>query len=326
MEKRKLGNSGLEISPLMLGGNVFGWSATEKTSFQLLDAFISAGFNAVDTADVYSRWAQGNKGGESERIIGKWLKKSGKRSQVVIATKVGKEMEKDKKGLSRQYILSAAEDSLKRLQTDYIDLYQSHEDDSRTPLDETLEAFQTLISQGKARAIGASNYSARRLKESLETSETNQIARYESLQPLYNLFDRNDFERELRAVCIENGLGVITFYSLARGFLSGKYRSENDLYKSVRGEGIRKFLNHRGMRIISALDEVSQAYQTTPAAIALAWLMGRIGVTSAIASATSLDQLQELMSSAEIKLDSAAIEKLDTASQYPNSTQNSPAN
>ena len=231
MEKRILGNSGLEIAPLIFGGNVLGWTASEKTSFQLLDAFTAAGFNCIDTADVYSRWAKGNKGGESEKIIGKWIKKNGKRDKVIIATKVGKEMAPEKKGLSKKYIFSAVEESLKRLQTDYIDLYQSHDDDTKTPFEETLEAYQQLIQQGKVRATGASNYSAKRLLESVEVSKKNNLPRYESLQPLYNLYDRNDFERELQQACIQNGIGVITFYSLARGFLTGKYRSENDLYK-----------------------------------------------------------------------------------------------
>ncbi|HLY71765.1 MAG TPA: aldo/keto reductase [Puia sp.] len=316
MEKRKLGNSGLDIAPLIFGGNVFGWTAGEKTSFQLLDAFVGAGFNCVDTADVYSRWAKGNKGGESEKIIGKWIKKTNKRDQVIIATKVGKEMAPDKKGLSRKYILSAAEDSLKRLQTDYIDLYQSHDDDSNTPFEETLEAYQQLIRQGKIRAIGASNYSATRLLASIAASKKNDLPRYESLQPLYNLFDRNDFERELQQTCLQNGIGVITFYSLARGFLTGKYRSENDLYKSARGEGIRKFLNHRGMRILAALDNLSQTLRTTPAALALAWLIAQPGVTGAIASATSVEQLDELKSATAIKLDGTAMDTLMKASSY----------
>jgi aryl-alcohol dehydrogenase-like predicted oxidoreductase len=318
MEKRKLGNSGLEIAPLIFGGNVLGWTASERTSLQLLDAFTAAGFNCIDTADVYSRWAKGNKGGESEKIIGKWIKKNGKRDKIVIATKVGKEMAPDKKGLSKKYIISAVEDSLKRLQTDYIDLYQSHDDDTKTPFEETFEAYQQLIQQGKIRATGASNYSAKRLSESIEVSKKNNLPRYESLQPLYNLYDRNDFERELQQTCIQNEIGVITFYSLARGFLTGKYRSENDLYKSARGEGIRKFLNHRGMRILAALDDLSQTYQTTPAALSLAWLIAQPGVTGAIASATSIEQLDELKKATEIKLDKSAMETLTTASAYQN--------
>jgi aryl-alcohol dehydrogenase-like predicted oxidoreductase len=314
MEKRKLGNSGLEIVPLIFGGNVFGWTANEKTSFQLLDAFIGAGFNCIDTADVYSRWAKGNKGGESEKIIGKWMKKSGKRNQIIVATKVGKEMGTDAKGLSEKYIRLAVEASLKRLQTDYIDLYQSHEDDSKTPLEETLETYSQLIKEGKVKAIGASNYSAKRLTESIGISQENHLPRYECLQPLYNLYDRGDFERELQQTCIQNGIGVITFYSLARGFLTGKYRSENDLYKSARGEGIRKFLNHRGMRIVAALDIISQRYQTTPAAVSLAWLIAQPGVSGAIASATSAEQLNELIKVADIRLDDEALDSLKQAS------------
>lgn len=316
MEKRKLGNSELMVAPLVFGGNVFGWTAGEKTSFQLLDAFTAAGFNGIDTADVYSWWVKGNKGGESEKLIGKWLKKSGKRDQVVIATKVGKEMAPDKKGLSEKYIISAAEDSLKRLQTDYIDLYQSHDDDTNTPLEETLSAYSRLISQGKVRAVGASNYSSKRLTESFETSMNKNLRRYESLQPLYNLFDRNDFEKNLQQVCLDHQVGVITFYSLARGFLTGKYRSENDLYKSPRGEGIRKFLNHRGIRILAALDNFSQIYQVTPAAVALAWLIAQPGITGAIASATSTEQLSELIKACEIKLDQASLDALTAASNY----------
>jgi aryl-alcohol dehydrogenase-like predicted oxidoreductase len=320
MEKRRIGHTELYITPLIFGGNVFGWTATERASFQLLDAFTGAGFNCIDTADVYSRWAHGNKGGESEKIIGKWLKKNGRRDQVVIATKVGKEMAPEKKGLSKKYILAAADDSLKRLQTDYIDLYQSHDDDTRTPLEETLEAFESLARTGKVRAIGASNYSAKRFSEALEIGKSNDLTGYQCLQPLYNIFDRNDFERELRQVCLENGTGVITFYSLARGFLTGKYRSENDLYKSARGEGIRKYLNHRGMRILAALDIISQQYQTTPAAISLAWLMSRPGVTGAIASATSPEQLAENIRAVKLNLDEAALEALNKASEYPAST------
>src|ERR1700756_2425272 len=262
--KRKLGNSGLEIAPIMFGGNVFGWTADEPTSFRLLDAFIAAGFNAVDTADVYSKWVPGNKGGESETIIGNWLKRGAKRQQVIIATKVGSEMASGKKGLSKRYILAAAEDSLQRLQTDYIDLYQSHVDDSDTPLDETLEAYAQLIKQGKVRAIGASNYSAKRLAEGLQISKKKGLPRYESLQPLYNLYDRADFETDLAPVCLHENIGVIPYFSLASGFLSGKYRSETDLAKSARGSIVKKYLNERGLKILSALDQVAKAHRFTP--------------------------------------------------------------
>ena len=251
MNRRKLGRSGLEVSPLAFGGNVFGWTADEPTSFRLLDQFVAAGFNFIDTADTYSRWAPGNKGGESETIIGKWLKKTGKRDQVVIATKVGMEMAPDKKGLAAAYIQREVEDSLKRLQTDYIDLYQSHTDDAATPLAETLGAYDKLIKAGKVRVIGASNYNAERLEEALNVSARNGLPRYESLQPHYNLYDRADFEAKLEGVCTRNGVGVISYFSLASGFLSGKYRSEADLSKSARGQGIKKYLNDRGHRILA---------------------------------------------------------------------------
>ena len=256
MKKRKLGNSKLEVAPLAFGGNVFGWTVDEQTSFTLLDAFVAAGFNLIDTADVYSYWAPGNRGGESETIIGKWLKRSGKRGKVVIATKVGKEMGPNSKGLSKSYILRAVEDSLRRLQTDYIDLYQSHADDPETPLEETLEAYAQLIRQGKVRAIGASNYSATRLAQALQISDQYGFPRYESLQPLFNLYDRTDYEGELEPLCRERGLGVISYFSLASGFLTGKYRSQDDLAHSARGDMVKKYLNPRGIRILEALDRV----------------------------------------------------------------------
>ncbi|HEX7968789.1 MAG TPA: aldo/keto reductase [Stellaceae bacterium] len=314
MEKRQLGKSGLEIAPLVFGGNVFGWTIDEPTSFAVLDAFVAAGFNAIDTADVYSKWAPGNKGGESETIIGNWLKRRGDRGQVIIATKVGMDMGAGRKGLSKAYILKAVEDSLKRLQTDYIDLYQAHADDPETPLEETLGAFAQLVKQGKVRAIGASNYTAPRLKEALETSKRLGYPRYESLQPLYNLYDRSAFEGELEQLCLEEKLGVIPYYSLASGFLTGKYRSEADLGKSKRGAGIKKYLNPRGLRILKALDEVAAKYKATPAQIALAWLIARPSVTAPIASATSVAQLNELTKAAQLKLNRDAIELLDKAS------------
>ncbi len=292
MTRRKLGNSELEVSPLCFGGNVFGWTADENTSFQLLDAFVDAGLNFVDTADVYSKWAAGHQGGESETIIGKWFKRSGKRDKVILATKVGMEMGPDRKGLSKAYILREVEESLKRLQTDYIDLYQSHADDAQTPLEETLETYGELLQQGKARVIGASNYKADRLSEALKVSENKQLPRYQSLQPLYNLYDRAEYETELEPVCQANHLGVIPYYSLASGFLSGKYRSESDLKKSARGQVVKKYLNERGMRILRALDTVAKAQNSTPAKISLAWLMARPSITAPIASATNLDQLR----------------------------------
>jgi aryl-alcohol dehydrogenase-like predicted oxidoreductase len=319
MQKRKLGNTGFEIAPLALGGNVFGWTADEPTSFKLLDAFADKGFNLVDTADVYSHWVPGHKGGESETIIGNWLKQSGKRNQVVIATKVGMAMG-DKKGLSASYIRRAVEDSLRRLQTDHIDLYQAHKDDPNTPLEETLGAFTELVQQGKVRAIGASNYSGRRLAEALELSEKKTssqkgLARYETLQPEYNLYERFAYETDLEQLCQKSGLGVICYFSLASGFLTGKYRSEADLAKSPRGQMVKKYLNARGLRILAALDQVAQQHGATPTQIALAWLMARPSITAPIASATSLEQLNELVQAADIELSQASIELLNKASE-----------
>jgi aryl-alcohol dehydrogenase-like predicted oxidoreductase len=316
MEKRDLGKSGIKVTPFCFGGNVFGWTANEQTSFNLLDTFVDSGFDFIDTADVYSIWAPGNKGGDSETIIGKWLKKNGKRDKVIIATKVGKPMGPDMKGLSKTYITRAVEDSLKRLQTDYIDLYQSHYDDKETPLTETLEAFTSLIKEGKVRAIGASNYEAERLKEALEISKQNSFAAYQSLQPEYNLYDRAGYEKELEPVCRENGLGVITYYSLASGFLTGKYRSENDLSKSKRGQGIKRYLNDRGFKILSALDKVAKAYNTSPACVAIAWVIARPGITAPIASATSAKQLDEILPATKLNLNNDAIEILNMASSY----------
>ena len=314
MKKRNLGRSGIEISPLAFGGNVFGWTADESTSFRLLDHFIDAGFNLIDTADVYSRWAPGNHGGESETIIGKWLKKRNNRSKVIIATKVGKEMDPDKKGLSAKYIRQAVEDSLKRLQTDYIDLYQSHDDDPHTPMEETLAAYSGLIKEGKARAIGASNFTVQRLAASLEISNRHGYARYECLQPPYNLYDRG-FEKELEPLCREDEIGVITYYSLASGFLTGKYRSEKDLSKSPRGGGNKKYLNERGFRILKALDEVAAQYGSTPASVAIAWLINRPPVTAPIASATGIGQLDLLIKATTLELAPSAIDLLTEASQ-----------
>jgi aryl-alcohol dehydrogenase-like predicted oxidoreductase len=316
MNKRKLGKSGIEVAPLAFGGNVFGWTVDEPMAFKLLDAFVAAGFDLIDTADVYSRWAPGNKGGESEFIIGNWLKQSGKREKVVIATKVGMEMAPGKKGLKKQYIFDSVEGTLRRLQTDHIDLYQAHQDDPETPLEETLEAFAELIKQGKVRAIGASNYSAERLNEALEASNRHGFPRYESLQPLYNLYDREEYETKLEPICQKNSLGVIPYYALASGFLTGKYRSEADLSKSARGQGIKKYLNERGFRILRALDEVSERYKSTPARVAIAWLLARPSITAPIASATNLEQLNDLIEATKLNLDSDAIEVLNRASAY----------
>ena len=314
MGKRKLGNSGLEVAPLAFGGNVFGWTVDEPTSFALLDAFVEAGFNLIDTADMYSTWVKGHKGGESETIIGKWLKRSGNRAKVVIATKVGKEMGPNRKGLSKTYIRQAVEDSLQRLQTDYIDLYQSHADDPETPLEETLEAYDQLIKQGKVRAIGASNYSAARLAQSLEVSEKTGYPRYESLQPLFNLYDRVDYEKELEPLCRERGLGVISYFSLASGFLTGKYRSKDDLAKRARGDFVKKYLNARGFAIIDALDKVAQEHNMTPAQVALSWLIAHPSITAPIASATNLEQLNELIEATTIELNPSVIDLLNQAS------------
>jgi aryl-alcohol dehydrogenase-like predicted oxidoreductase len=315
MDKRQLGRSGLQVAPLALGGNVFGWTIDEAASFRILDGFADAGFDLIDTADVYSRWAPGNQGGESETIIGKWMKGRGLREKLVIATKGGGDMGQGKKDLSKKYIFSAVENSLRRLQTDYIDLYQSHWDDEVTPVEETLEAYARLIKEGKVRAIGASNFTPERLRASLEASARLGYPRYETIQPQYNLYERQDFERELEPLCKEHQLGVISYFSLARGFLTGKYRSEQDLAKSVRGGGVKDYLNPRGFRILSALDEVAAQYRTDPASVALAWLIARPSITAPISSATSTAQLDELTRAASLSLDKAAMEKLNKASE-----------
>ncbi len=315
MEKRKLGGSGIEMPPLMFGGNVFGWTADEPTSFRLLDALMAAGFNAIDTADVYSVWARGHQGGESETVIGNWLKRRGKRDDVIIATKVGAPMGSGDKGLSRAWIMQEVDASLQRLQTDTIDLYQAHRDDPDTSQEETAQAFADLVKQGKVRAIGASNFTAARLKSALDISRKNGLPRYESLQPHYNLVERPIYEAELEPLCQAEGLGVINYYALGAGFLTGKYRSEADLSKSPRGGGVKKYLNERGFRVLKALDDVAARHKATPAQVALAWLIARPSVTAPIASATSLDQLQEILKAVELKLDTQDIEALNTASR-----------
>jgi aryl-alcohol dehydrogenase-like predicted oxidoreductase len=298
----------------MLGGNVFGWTIDQPTSFQILDAFVDAGLNFIDTADIYSTWVPGHTGGESETIIGNWLKHSGKRSKIVLATKVGMQMGSGKKGLKKDYILEEVEDSLRRLQTDHIDLYQSHEDDPSTPLEETLGACAQLIKEGKVRAIGASNYSAERLAESLRVSRQHGLPSYESLQPKYNLVERAGYESELEPLVLKEGIGVVPYYALASGFLTGKYRSEADLAKSPRGAGVKKYMDARGFGILAALDQVAAAHRSTPGKVALAWLMARPGITAPIASATSLVQLQDLVDSTTLELDPASIEVLNQAS------------
>jgi aryl-alcohol dehydrogenase-like predicted oxidoreductase len=314
IEKRRLGRSSLRIAPLVLGGNVFGWTADEATSFQLLDAFVAGGFDCIDTANNYSVWVPGHQGGESETVIGNWMKQRANRSQVIIATKAGMEMPGRGKGLSKAYILREVEDSLRRLQTDYIDLYQAHQDDPLTPVEETLEAFAQLIAQGKVRVIGASNFGPERLAQSLAASARHGWPRYESLQPEYNLVERARYEQTLEPLCAKEELGVITYFSLAKGFLSGKYRSEADLSKSPRGGGVKAYLHQRGMRILAALDALAAQYKSSPTAVALAWLMARSSVTAPIASATSLAQLEELLAGARLKLDRVALEQLERAS------------
>ncbi len=315
MKTRKLGRSGLEVLPLAFGGNVFGWTADEQTSFQLLDRFVDKGFNFIDTADMYSRWAPGNEGGESETIIGKWLKRSGKRDKVIIATKVGMEMGPGKIGLAPDYIRRAVEDSLTRLQTDYIDLYQSHKDDEATPLADTLGVYEELIKAGKVRAIGASNYSAKRFEESLAVSKQRGLPRYETMQPNYNLYDRAEFEGGLQKICVDNEVGVIPYFSLAAGFLTGKYRSDADLENKPRARMVKKYLDERGLRILYALDNVAKETASTPARVAIAWLMAQPGIAAPIASATSLEQLDELFAATQLQLSAANLEQLDAASR-----------
>lgn len=315
LHTRELGRSGLHAAPLAFGGNVFGWSADASTSFALLDAFVEAGCNLIDTADIYSAWVPGNHGGESETLIGQWLKRSGKRDKVLIATKVGKWAERP--GLSADNIAAAAEDSLQRLQTDVIDLYQAHADDDSVPLEATLAAFGRLIEQGKVRAIGASNYSAARLREALNVSAQYGLPRYETLQPEYNLYDRAGYEAELEPLVREQGLGVLCYYALASGFLSGKYRRAEDAGKSqARGASVvARYLNARGLRILAALDDIAGKHAATPTQVALAWLMARPGIVAPIASATSLEQLQDLLAAARLQLSAEDIAQLNTASE-----------
>ena len=316
MRKRRLGQSSIEVAPLMLGGNVFGWTADEATSFKILDAFVEAGLNFIDTADSYSTWVPGHKGGESETIIGNWVKRSGKRDKVVIATKVGSEIPAEGKGLSKTWIMREAERSLKRLQSDVIDLYQSHRDDPDTPVEETLEAYSQLIQQGKVRVIGCSNFTAERIRESLAASWKHGWPRYESLQPHYNLYERAAYETTLEPLALQEKLGVIPYFALASGFLTGKYRSQDDLAKSPRGQAVKKYLNDRGFRILQALDRVSERHQTKPAQVALAWLMARPSITAPIASATSVEQLRDLVDATRLELNASDIEQLDKASAY----------
>lgn len=311
---RRIGQSSLQVAPLMLGGNVFGWTADEATTFSVLDAFVDSGLNFIDTADVYSSWVPGNQGGESESLIGKWLARTGKRERVVIATKVAKYAPR-RPGLSAANIQAAVEDSLKRLQTDYVDVYFSHEDDPAVPIEETLGAYQKLIQAGKVRVIGASNFSGERTLESLRIAESNGLPRYQILQPEYNLYSRTAYETELEPIALAEHLGVVPYYSLASGFLSGKYRSGADLSKSVRGSrSVPKYLNPRGMAILAALDQVAERHDVAQAAVALAWLMARPSITAPLASATSTAQVASFAQAVQLELDDADMRTLNTAS------------
>jgi aryl-alcohol dehydrogenase-like predicted oxidoreductase len=314
MQRRPLGTTGFAVTPLALGGNVFGWTADEATSFSLLDAFVAAGGNLIDTADSYSRWAPGHQGGESEAVIGRWIASRGRHDDVVIATKVGSDMGLGHKCLRRDYILRAVEDSLRRLKVDAIDLYQSHWDDETTPVAETLEAYARLVAQGKVRAIGASNFTAQRLAEALAVSDAGPLPRYATLQPHYNLYERAGYEGALADLCVRERIGVIPYFGLAAGFLTGKYRNANDFKKSARGGGMHKFMNERGMRILAALDQVAARTGAMPAQVALAWLMTRPGVTAPIASATTVAQLKEIMGALRLTLDADALAALERAS------------
>ncbi len=317
METKKLGSSSLNVSPICLGANVFGWTINEKTSFEILDAFKDKGFNFIDTADIYSRWASGV-GGESETIIGNWMKKRNNRKDVIIATKAGMDMEGKYGGtnISKKYILRSAEASLKRLQTDHIDLYQTHRDDETLPVEETLEAHAQLIKEGKVRYIGASNFSAKRLEEAILSSQKNNLPRYQTLQPLYNLYDRAVFEKELEPVCLKHNISVINFYSLAAGFFSGKYRTAEDLKKSVRGAKVKDYLNTRGLKILDAVEEIARQHKVTSSTIAVAWLMQQPAIAAPIASATTIQQLNEILMAAEITLSEKEVAVLNEASNY----------
>lgn len=315
MEKRNLGRSELKVTPLCLGGNVFGWTADEATSFDILDTYLEGGGNFVDTADVYSRWVPGHKGGESETILGRWIKDRHNRDKVIIATKLGSPMGENARGLSRRYIMEAVEASLSRLQTDYIDLYQAHNDDQDTPFEETLDAFDELVRQGKVRAIGASNISAARLEEALSVSKQHNFARYESIQPPYSLVSRTTYEGTLEEVALREEVGVITYSSLASGFLTGKYRAGADLPSSPRAQGIKtKYMNEHGYTILNELDRIASKYNATPTQVALAWIITRPGITAPIASATSITQTRELMGTLKLQLDKASLEALDRLS------------
>ena len=315
MKKIKIGDTSLEIGPFSLGGNVFGWTIDEEKSFEILDAYVEAGYNFIDTADMYSYWINGGGGGESETIIGKWMKARGNRDKIIIATKVGGETGEHGIDASRNHILETLEKSLKRLQTDYIDLYYLHFDDGTTPVEETLSAFDELVKSGKVKEIAVSNISPERLKESLEFSDKNNLAKYQALQPLYNLVERKGYETDYAPIVAEHGLMVFPYYALAAGFLTGKYRSENDFSKSPRGQGAEKYLNEHGLNILKALDQIAAKHHSVPAAVALAWLSAQPNIGGPIASATSKEQLTEILSSSSLNLDSADMQLLDKVSQ-----------
>ena len=316
MQTRTLGNTNLQIAPLMLGGNVFGWTIDAETSFSVLDAFIDHGFNFIDTADVYSAWKPGNHGGESETILGQWFARSGSRDKVVLATKVGMDMGDGKKGLARKYIIEAAEASLQRLQTDHIDLYQSHTDDQSVPLDETLEAYRSLIEQGKVRVIGASNYKAERLVEANQVAKRENLPCYQTLQPEYNLYDRQNFEENLQSTAAELKLGVVPYFALASGFLTGKYKTKTDAEGKNRGSRVEKYFDERGMKILKALDEVASETGAKQATISLAWLLAQPTILAPIASATSVEQLESLVAAPNLSLTQDQLAKLNDASSW----------
>jgi aryl-alcohol dehydrogenase-like predicted oxidoreductase len=315
MEFKQLGNSNLRVSPIAFGGNVLGWTINENESVDVLNAFSAYGCNFIDTADIYCRWAT-NEGGESETIIGKWMKQKKNRASIILATKVGKDMGKEKVGLSKKYILKAAENSLRRLKTDYIDLYQSHDDDKNTPIEETLDAYQQLIKEGKVRYIGASNYTAERLNIAIEIAKKNSLPQYQCLQPHYNLCERKIFETELEQVCVDNKLGVINYFPLASGFLSGKYRNTNDLNKSIRGGGVAKYLNDAGFKLLDVLDDIAAKHFCKPVSVVLAWYLARPSITSPIVSATSIEQVTELTQALTLHLDAKDIEQINLCSTY----------
>ncbi|MGB6083590.1 aldo/keto reductase [Moheibacter sp.] len=317
MQKRKLGNTDMEVSPIAFGGNVFGWTIDQEKSFEIIDAFVDAGFNLIDTANNYSYWVKGNDGGESERIIGNWLKQRRIRDKVVIATKVGgRGKSADKPNTTKKHIKQEVDNSLMRLQTDYIDLYQTHYDDGITPVEETLSAYEDLIKEGKIRWIGASNITPGRLLQSLEAAEKYNLPKYQTLQPEYNLYERKNYETLYEPIVLKNGLGVMNYYSLASGFLTGKYRKDDDLVQSQRGKDVQKYLDERGLKILNALDEISHEYKTTSAVVALAWLLHRPSITTPIVSATSLNQLESIKQAPLLELSSAALLQLDQASEY----------